>query len=415
MLKFKSASSDEVLDKVAIPRALNPDHRLLVVDDEPDILRALSALFSPLYHVQTADSGTKALELIQEGFRPQVILADQRMPVMSGTEFLARTIKLVPRTVRVVLTGYTDVHDLTDSINRGNVYRFLTKPWRNADLLEIIRICFDHFFLYEEKIELEDAMRRLVELNRDKNEILALVAHDLRNPLSAMAGVADTIQNAQEFGLSFEDCTRLAGDIVTSAFRANRLLKNILQVYAIESDRYEFQRVVFKPASIIEMIVLDMSMSLAKPKNITVYTAYEDGDVEVYMDETSCFQVVENLLSNAIKYSPEGKSVWINVQKSMTSQEGEVVRIAVKDEGPGLTDDDKKRLFEKFARLSARPTAGEDSTGLGLAIVKKLVEAMDGRVWCESEAGEGATFIVEFPRYVSQEVPQNVPQEVSQA
>jgi signal transduction histidine kinase len=78
------------------------------------------------------------------------------------------------------------------------------------------------------------------------------------------------------------------------------------------------------------------------------------------------------------------------------SSEG-VVRVEVQDEGPGLSDEDKKKLFGKFARLSAQPTGGEHSTGLGLSIVKKLVEAMHGRVWCESELGKGATFIVELP------------------
>jgi signal transduction histidine kinase len=73
------------------------------------------------------------------------------------------------------------------------------------------------------------------------------------------------------------------------------------------------------------------------------------------------------------------------------------LRIEVADEGPGISEEDKKKLFGKFARLSARPTGGEHSTGLGLSIVKKMVEAMNGRVWCESELGKGSTFIVELP------------------
>jgi signal transduction histidine kinase len=77
--------------------------------------------------------------------------------------------------------------------------------------------------------------------------------------------------------------------------------------------------------------------------------------------------------------------------------------VEVQDEGPGLSDEDKKKLFGKFARLSARPTGGEHSTGLGLSIVKRLVEAMHGRVWCESELGKGATFIVELPAVIAQQ------------
>jgi DNA-binding NtrC family response regulator len=145
MLKIKPSFASAVTTTSEEP---SNNRRLLIVDDEYDILTTLNALFSPLYSVRTAESGMEALDIIQGGFAPQVIMADQRMPGMSGTEFLAKSISLVPQTVRVVLTGYTDVQDLTDSINLGQVYRFLTKPWRNADLLEIIRVCFEHYDLW---------------------------------------------------------------------------------------------------------------------------------------------------------------------------------------------------------------------------------------------------------------------------
>lgn len=87
----------------------------------------------------------------------------------------------------------------------------------------------------------------------------------------------------------------------------------------------------------------------------------------------------------------------MNTNKATTKPTPGFIRIEIQDEGPGLTEDDMKKMFGKFARLSAQPTAGEHSTGLGLSIVKKLVEAMNGKVWCESEPGKGATFIVELP------------------
>src|SRR6185503_1684557 len=103
-------------------------------------------------------------------------------------------------------------------------------------------------------------------------------------------------------------------------------------------------------------------------------------------------QVLENLVSNAVKYSPPGKNIFVRLLHSVES-----VLYEVQDEGPGLSAEDQKKLFGKFARLGAKTTGGEHSTGLGLSIVKKMVEAMNGKVWCESELGSGATFIVEFP------------------
>ena len=110
------------------------------------------------------------------------------------------------------------------------------------------------------------------------------------------------------------------------------------------------------------------------------------------MDTSVAVQVLENLVSNAVKYSPPGKDIFVRLQKR-----AEAVRVEVQDQGPGLSAEDQKKLFGKFARLSAKPTGGEHSTGLGLSIVKKMVEAMNGQVWCESELGRGATFTVEFP------------------
>ena len=102
-------------------------------------------------------------------------------------------------------------------------------------------------------------------------------------------------------------------------------------------------------------------------------------------------QIIDNLVSNAVKYSPPGKNIYVQVRQFEGGVRGEV-----RDEGPGISAEDQKRLFGKFARLSAQPTAGEHSTGLGLAIVKRLVESMKGKVWRESEIGRGAAFIVEF-------------------
>ena len=114
----------------------------------------------------------------------------------------------------------------------------------------------------------------------------------------------------------------------------------------------------------------------------------------MFSDAVASKQIFDNLISNAVKFAPINSSVNITLSQTNNS-----ILFSVKDNGPGLTEKDKKSLFKRFSKLSAKPTGGEHSTGLGLSIVKKLVEKLRGKVWCESEFGAGAEFIVELPRF----------------
>ncbi len=177
-----------------------------------------------------------------------------------------------------------------------------------------------------------------------------------------------------------------------SAERMFRLMKNILDENALESDKL---RLNLLPIDVI-MTARDTAQSFALQSEVkNIYIVVEEPAKalpKVLGDTSAVGQVLENLLSNAVKYSPFGKSVTIFCKNNEGS-----VKICVREEGLGLTDDDKDQLFLKFERLSAQPTAGGHSTGLGLSIVKKLIAAMNGMVWCESEFGKGATFVVELP------------------
>ena len=126
-------------------------------------------------------------------------------------------------------------------------------------------------------------------------------------------------------------------------------------------------------------------------KNIQIICECPD-ELEIFLDKMALRQILDNLISNAVKFSPFSKKIYFKMHG-----DGEKITFSIKDEGPGLTEDDKLKLFGKFNRLSAQPTGDENSTGLGLSIAKKLTEAMNGKIRCESEAGQGAEFIVEFP------------------
>ena len=168
------------------------------------------------------------------------------------------------------------------------------------------------------------------------------------------------------------------------------LITELLETAAIEDGR-----LVLKTETVDMARLASASCQLVRPsaENKKQELILEAGaECLVDGDEGILRQVMDNLIGNAVKYSPLGKSIWVCVRK----KDGEAW-LEVRDEGPGLTETDKKRVFGKFQKLSAQPTGNESSTGLGLSIAKGLVELHGGRIWAESEAGRGASFFIAIP------------------
>lgn len=265
-------------------------------------------------------------------------------------------------------------------------------------------------------VEVQMQNSQLQAISDDRLMLLGMVSHDLKNPLTAIQGLAEAMTSVE---LSAEEYKEYAAIILDSSYRMNNLVRGFLDLSRIESGSIQLETIVFNIVDTVQALV-EQYHHIAAQKRIGIcIERAEDIDYSVVADESSSQQVIENILSNAVKYSPHGTTVTVRVSVKQNVGGGAVlfkedlerfdemtneshqsyVRIEFCDEGPGLSTEDKLKLFGKFARLSARPTGGEDSTGLGLAIVKTLVEAMKGRVWCESELGKGATFVVELPRH----------------
>ncbi len=386
MLKIKKSETTST----NLETTTTNEKKLLVVDDEPGILLLLNSLFSPHFHVLTAESGQQALDILRGGYSPQVIVADQRMPGMTGAQFLGESRKILPNAVRVTLTGYTDIKEIVDSVNNGAIYRFVGKPWEDSELLETIRLCFEQYNLSTKNAELEAALERVSALNAEKNDIMGIVSHDLKNPISAVLGITEMMKPSSGFDISLQDYQQFAGLIHQTATNMLELVKGLLDDHWLESGAMELTLTAMDMSMMVGFVVGDYRQR-ATDKNIALHCDAPEG-MMARADERRLHQVLDNLISNAVKYSPTGKEVFVRVRRHENA-----IRIEIQDQGPGLTEDDKAKLFGKFARLSAQPTGGEHSSGLGLSIVKKMVEAMNGRVWCESEFGHGATFIVELP------------------
>lgn len=239
-------------------------------------------------------------------------------------------------------------------------------------------------------LELAKANDELTRLNSEKNEFLGIAAHDLKNPL---ASVAMSVGILKRYGtmLSKDETSEKLTEIENTVKRMVSIISNILNINAIERGAFNFTLEAFDLRDVAKSVVNDYRHR-AEEKRIKLLLNLPETMANINADKQITTQIADNLVSNAIKYSPKETKVVVEVTVSDSS-----VRFKVQDEGPGLSEEDQMKLFGRYQRLSAQPTGGEHSTGLGLSIVKKLVEGLNGKVWCESELGKGATFLVEFP------------------
>jgi signal transduction histidine kinase len=223
-------------------------------------------------------------------------------------------------------------------------------------------------------------------LNEEKSTFLGIAAHDLRNPLGVILGYAEMLRD-EEFPR--KEAVDMAGKVVVAAERVRDLVAGLIEVSAAEAGRVSLEKRPCDLYSLAKKVIESQSPGAAR-KEIGIRV--DGGPVVVTGDPGAIQQVVENVVSNAVKFSPWRTTIVVTVR----SDAGTGV-LEVEDEGPGIGEADRARLFAKFARLSAKPTGGESSTGLGLSIVKTLTEAMGGEVSLESPPGRGARFRVRLP------------------
>jgi two-component system sensor histidine kinase/response regulator len=165
-------------------------HTILCVDDEKDNVDALERLFRKKYRVKKAISGEEALSLLGEEPTVSLIISDQRMPHMTGVEFLEKSIQHVPSAMRILLTGYTDIDSVIAAINTGQIYRYLTKPWDPVDLAKTVDTAIERYELQGEleikNAQLTKALDELKTLDHAKSNFMLLINHELKTPLTVI-------------------------------------------------------------------------------------------------------------------------------------------------------------------------------------------------------------------------------------
>jgi signal transduction histidine kinase len=398
---------------------------ILYVDDEEFNLTAFRATFRQHYNVHVATNAAQGTQLLSE-FPVEVIITDQRMPGVTGVEFLTQIQHDYPHPIRMVLTGFADIDAIIGAINEGQVYRYISKPWDEAELKMIIDSAIDTFRLkaenerllahlarYNEELEETVRMRteqlklktddlerinksvieqnkQITNLNREKAELLSLAGKDLQRPLKE---ILDTAEHGitKSFKMSAEDVTGHFSTVQKAGQRISAVLDNLLLLNKIEKSGIQLYVTNVDPGMIVQTSVMEHAPH-AESKGIKLNFDRGDSFGMVHTDPTAVQYITSHLVSNAVKFSPLGSVVHVAMEALNNG-----VAITISDSGPGFTDEDKKTLFTKFETHSAKPTAGELTTGLGLSIVKNYVDAIGGTITLGVSSLGGAEFKVVVP------------------
>lgn len=231
-----------------------------------------------------------------------------------------------------------------------------------------------------------------VALREEKERFLGIAAHDLRSPLNAIIALADILkQESEESDKYDKEHREYVEYIIESANQMNMLINNFLDVHRTKEGQKKIKPEKVNVKNLLKALLFK-SENRAKQKDIAISLEYELPSDIVVTDKSIFSQVVDNLISNAVKFSPMGKNVTVRLKDSEDGFD-----LEVEDEGYGIKESEKPKLFRKYQTLSVRPTAGEQSVGLGLSIVYDQMTLIGGDIICESQEGEGATFIARFP------------------
>jgi len=360
---------------------------IMFVDDEPENLKILEALFSHTnYLLRFFTSGEQVLAAALDE-TPDVVLLDVRMPGMDGYE-VCRRFKTEERlrTIPILfLSALASTEEITKGLDQGAV-DYITKPFREAEVLARVR---NHLALSQAYTQLAQQHTYLQELEQQRDTYVHMLVHDMRSPLMAILWHLQGIEASGSQVLSPEDAKSLQSSIHCIRM-LNRMVSSVVDLSRMEHAQLTLK---YQAITVSELFRSARNQVLNPLSARRVTEQIQEGCPPVSCDCELSVRMVANLLANAIKYSPEKVDVVMGAEPD--SRGG--VRLWIKDRGPGISRDEQEKIFEKFGVSRNTTHTGTTSTGLGLAFCKLAAEAQGGTIGVESERGCGSLFWFTLP------------------
>ncbi|HUJ76576.1 MAG TPA: hybrid sensor histidine kinase/response regulator [bacterium] len=373
--------------------------KILLLDEEPGVQRYCLSHFKD-YAVLTAPDAGTAQELLDTHQDIQAFLAE---PIVAGPELLARCQASHPHTALIVLARETDAGKLRALLGSLTDFQIVYKPLRELALEQAVHQAAALYALrtqrdalleaqsvlsqnLEQKVgqetrRLEERAQKLEEMNRLKDELVMIAAHDIRAPLSVILGYSDILLS-NEPGIS-ENGQAILERIQASASRLLNMVNNILNLAALEEGKLDLR---MEPSALTPLVqeVVDGLAGMFEEREVQCTVDIQGDDRPYQLDRVKVQQVLQNLVSNAVKYNRAGGRVHITVRGTPS-----LITFEVQDSGRGLSPEQVERAFTKFSRFAGGSSPG---SGLGLAIAKGLAQLHGGSIWLETQRNEGSVF-----------------------
>ena len=381
-------------------------HSVLVVDDEPDVVRSVHDLLRLDYRVLGATRAREGMDIL--GHEPvDVVMTDQRMPDMTGVELLHPVRESHPETTRLLFTGYADIKAVIDAINAGSVYRYITKPWDPDELHSIIRDAVERHDLLVERqqllAELADKNEELTQANADlaeaselKSNFIKVASHELRTPLAILVPLTYMAARAPDVPEPLRGWLR---SMVSATDRLHRLIDQLITMLAVQ----RFERPLVRRPTRLTALLRDAVEDVAPFIGLRQQVLIQDYDQDlgtITVEASKIRDCLNHLLLNAIKFTPDGGRITLGARH--TPDGGAEIRVS--DTGIGIDESSLRRIFDPFftAFDVSRHSSGifefdRRGLGLGLSVVKAFIEMHGGHVSVESEPGRGSTFTLTLP------------------
>lgn len=358
---------------------MNEKIRVLYIDDEDNNLNSFKASLRKDFHIITAIDAEDGLKIAEEE-ELHVVIADQRMPGLTGVEFFEKLMKINPDPVRILLTGYSDIASVIDAINKGEVYRFIDKPWNLEQIKNAIKNASEIYFT---KKELKDKNERLKKVYSEMNQFVYSLSHELRGPLMSISGVSKLAKTETDDQNILEYF-----DMIDSAtLRLDDFIYKML-------DFYRSTKIDTKASEIFFQEIIDEQLLEYKEK-----LGLDDVNIEIKIDQQEKFfsddsklrVIINNLFSNAYKFQKNdggGKSIKLEI-----TVKDKTAIIEIEDNGIGIDEKFHTEVFNLFHRATQRNVG----SGLGLYMVKESVIQMGGKINLVSKLDHGTIFTITLP------------------